>query len=100
MMRGVQLPIFPAGMKMSQIEVSVKIRFNLMRWILLTSGPSSRPLSMGRCHPISTRKLGALLLLPARLRIASRNDRRSGFYRLGTQPANSCKRSPVLPAPS
>src|SRR6201997_495050 len=31
MMRGAQLPPFPAGMMMSQIEVSVKIRFNLMR---------------------------------------------------------------------
>ena len=31
MMRGAQLPPFPAGMTMSQIEVSVKIRFNLMR---------------------------------------------------------------------
>ena len=31
MMRGAQLPPFPAGMTMSQIEVSVKIRFNLAR---------------------------------------------------------------------
>ncbi len=31
MMRGAQLPPFPAGMTMSQIEVSVKIRFNLTR---------------------------------------------------------------------
>jgi len=31
MMRGAQLPPFPAGMTASQIEVSVKIRFNLMR---------------------------------------------------------------------
>jgi protein TonB len=31
MMRGAQLPPFPAGMTMSQIEVSVKIRFSLAR---------------------------------------------------------------------
>ena len=31
MMRGAQLPPFPAGMTASQIEVSVKIRFSLMR---------------------------------------------------------------------
>jgi protein TonB len=31
MMRGAQLPPFPAGMTQSQIEVSVKIRFNLTR---------------------------------------------------------------------
>jgi hypothetical protein len=29
MMRGGQLPPFPAGMTMSQIEVAVTIRFNL-----------------------------------------------------------------------
>jgi periplasmic protein TonB len=31
MMRGAQLPPFPAGMTMSQIEVSVTIRFSLTR---------------------------------------------------------------------
>jgi periplasmic protein TonB len=31
MMRGAQLPPFPAGMTQSQIEVSVKLRFNLRR---------------------------------------------------------------------
>jgi len=31
MMRGAQLPPFPAGMTQSQIEVSVKLRFNLTR---------------------------------------------------------------------
>jgi protein TonB len=31
MMRGAQLPPFPAGMTMSQIEISVKIRFSLAR---------------------------------------------------------------------
>src|SRR5215472_6525521 len=31
MMRGAQLPPFPAGMTASQIEVSVRIRFNLRR---------------------------------------------------------------------
>jgi len=31
MMRGAQLPPFPAGMTASQIEISVKIRFSLMR---------------------------------------------------------------------
>jgi protein TonB len=31
MMRGAQLPAFPAGMTQSQIEVSVKLRFNLTR---------------------------------------------------------------------
>jgi outer membrane biosynthesis protein TonB len=31
MMRGTKLPPFPAGMTASQIEVSVKIRFNLTR---------------------------------------------------------------------
>ena len=31
MMRGAQLPPFPVGMTASQIEVSVKIRFNLTR---------------------------------------------------------------------
>ena len=31
MMRSVQLPIFPAGMTQSQIEVSVKLRFKLER---------------------------------------------------------------------
>jgi protein TonB len=31
MMRGAQLPPFPAGMAQSQIEVSVKLRFKLTR---------------------------------------------------------------------
>ena len=31
MMRGAQLPPFPAGMTQSQIEVSVKLRFKLTR---------------------------------------------------------------------
>ena len=31
MMRGAQLPPFPAGMTQSQIEVSVKLRFELTR---------------------------------------------------------------------
>jgi outer membrane biosynthesis protein TonB len=31
MMRGAQLPPFPAGMTMSQVEISVKIRFSLAR---------------------------------------------------------------------